>query len=99
MAKIGSLAVENIKIKGGALTHFVAGGGTSISVANDGDNPTFLWLENASGTMTLTRSRDGAVLFEGKGYFRSVALDANPTASETYTVNSGVIRGANFRWR
>lgn len=99
MAKIGNLQVENIKIAGGALTHFVIGGGTSITVNNDGGNPTFLWLENASGTMTLTRTRDGAVLFQGKGYFRSVALDANPTSAETYTVDQGVIRGANFRWR
>lgn len=99
MANIAQLAVEGIKIKNGSLSKFVSGGGTSITVANDGLNPTFLWLENASGSMTVTRSRDGAVIFEGDGYFRSVATDRDHQANETYTVNQGIIRGANFRWR
>lgn len=94
MAKIGSLEVGTIKFASGAATQFFSPSGSSITISNSLGVPNFIFVASTgSGTLTLTRSRDSAVIFTGTGYLREVGIDPNPQSSETYTISGGTIIG------
>lgn len=101
MAKIGTLQVTTGLISNQAINTFVAPSGTSITVTNNGLNPTMIWVGNmlGSNSVVLRRNRDNKLLFSGTAPVKGLAIDDAPATTETYTVTGtgAFISGAFVR--
>lgn len=87
MAKIGSLTVDTIKIRNGALTRFFGGAGTSVQVLSDTPNPVELFVR-AAGSITVTRSRGGVVIGQvSSSQIAALFVDPSPANGDVYTIN------------
>lgn len=102
MAKIGELQVTAIKIKNGSLVYFFLPSGSTLSIAREGSIlPTMIFIRQAAGGggVTVTRNRDGKVIFQGQGLLATMAIDNDPQEIETYSISGAATVSAMVKGR